>query len=179
MVWTAPMTFVPNRVLTAAQLNTHLRDNLLETEVGKAANASGYFVAAGAGQIAERVPKAATVGTAESTDAVEWTDLATAGPEVTVTTGTRAFVFIYGKLSNSTANSMAAMNWAVSGATERDPIWDTALAADGLTAANGLRFSNVDLISTLNPGENTFTMKYKVGSGTGTFDDRRIAVLPF
>lgn len=36
MAWTAPMTASANGTLTAAQFNTHVRDNLLETETAKA-----------------------------------------------------------------------------------------------------------------------------------------------
>lgn len=36
MAWTAPLTAALNGTLTAAQFNTHVRDNLLETEAAKA-----------------------------------------------------------------------------------------------------------------------------------------------
>jgi hypothetical protein len=35
------------------------------------------------------------------------------------------------------------------------------------------------MISSLTPGSNTFTMKYRVTAGTGTFLARQIAVIPF
>lgn len=46
--WTAPRTWVASAILTAAQLNTHLRDNLLETLVAKVTTAGdiGYATAA-------------------------------------------------------------------------------------------------------------------------------------
>lgn len=45
MAWTVPSTFVDGYPLTAAQLNTLIRDNLLETAPAKAiAATNGYFV---------------------------------------------------------------------------------------------------------------------------------------
>ena len=48
MAWTAPRTWVVGEVLTAALLNTHLRDNLLETAVAKVTTAGDVVYATGA-----------------------------------------------------------------------------------------------------------------------------------
>lgn len=47
------MTFVSNAVLTAAQLNTHLRDNLLETAPAKATAPGRFIVSTGLNSISE------------------------------------------------------------------------------------------------------------------------------
>ena len=51
MAWTAPRTWVATETLTAALLNTHLRDNMLETAPAKAANAGEWFRATAANAI--------------------------------------------------------------------------------------------------------------------------------
>ena len=60
MAWTAPMTAVANAVFTAAQFNTHVRDNLLETAPAKATTTGGYFVATGTNTIVQRVASVAS-----------------------------------------------------------------------------------------------------------------------
>lgn len=48
MAWTTPRTWVANDVLTAAQLNTDVRDNMNETAVAKVTTAEDILVATGA-----------------------------------------------------------------------------------------------------------------------------------
>ncbi|MFT2016282.1 hypothetical protein ACMA1D_10630 [Streptomyces sp. 796.1] len=177
------MTFTTNTVLTAAQLNTHLRDNLLETEAARAQAAGDFFAVEGINRIGRRRVAYARIqgNSSETTTSTEYADLPTVGPSVTVTTGTRAFVWIGAHMTASLANSRVRMSWAISGATERDALDSTALAHDGLTAGSATRRSNYDLIqTTLTPGVNTFTAKYRVGASsvTGTFQNRILIVFP-
>lgn len=58
MAWTAPRTWVTDEVVSASQLNAHVRDNLLETAPAKAAASGDLFQATGATAIA-----ALTLGT--------------------------------------------------------------------------------------------------------------------
>ncbi len=48
MAWTAPRTWVTAEVVTAALMNTHLRDNLLETSTAKVTTAGDLTYATGA-----------------------------------------------------------------------------------------------------------------------------------
>lgn len=178
MAWTVPMTFTANTVLTAAQLNTHLRDNLLETTTAKASTSSQIFAAEGMFRIAARTPSVASVTTSETTTSGEWVDLATAGPSVSVVTGTRAIVWMSCNTQNSGTAGGNNITYELSGDTERDPLYSTSLRFDGVTAANPMSFSMVDFNTTLNPGTNVFTMKYRRGSGTATFSNRQICVWP-
>ena len=41
-----------------------------------------------------------------------------------------------------------------------------------------MSFSMFDMNTTLTPGTNVFTMKYRRGSGTATFSNRQICVWP-
>lgn len=174
------MTAVANSIFTAAQFNQYVRDNLNETAPAKAVNAGGYFVATGVNAIVERTAGNDLVNASEDTASTSFTDLTTPGPAVTKTTGTSAFVAVYGLVSNNTAGSSALMSFAVTG--------DTAVAASdtrsvtyqpgSVAAARSIRASAITLIDGLTPGSNTFTAKYRVTGGTGTFNNRRIAVLP-
>lgn len=177
------MTFTAATALTAAQLNTHLRDNLMETETAKAflpASGASWFCGTGPNAIAQRNITTARVTTTETTTKTDdWADLATPGPAVTVTTSTSALVFMSVNFENNTLNAMTRCNWGVTGKTEREPLDMTELRLDGVPAANPNSYGTVDFITTLTPGVNTFTMKYRVGSGTGTFRYRCLTVMAF
>jgi hypothetical protein len=173
------MTATSGAVLTAAQWNSNVRDNLNETAVAKATTANSIFVATGANALAERIPGGNTVLTSQSTTSTSYTDLATAGPSYTVTTGTTATVLWFVKMDNTTNGSVSKCSVAVSGAT-------TTAASDNYAAWCEHDSSNLDSLTfmgmnrfTLTAGSNTFTMKYAVGANTGNFSNRQIMVFPF
>lgn len=178
MAWTAPMTAVANAVFTSSQYNTHVRDNLLETAPAKATVAGTYSIATGPNSIQERVPTTAEVNTNEGTSTTTYTDLATPGPSVTVTTGTKAIVWFNSQVVNSSANVETYATVEVSGATtiSADDSW--AICQDGAPASQFWGFGTTTMFTTLNSGSNTFTMKYRVSAGTGTYRRRNIIVLP-
>lgn len=179
MAWNAPITFVANAVLTAAQLNAQVRDNLLETAPAKATAANRIMVTTGANALAEREIKDDVIETEQSTDSTTYADLGTIGPTVTLTTGTLALVLINAHVKHDTSGGHAWASFAVTGAT-------TSVAVDGravlfsadVTGTGGIRAGVASLIA-LTAGSNTFTMKYRVsGSGTtGRFGRRRIQVV--
>lgn len=180
MAWTAPMTAVAGSVFTAAQFNTFIRDNLLETAPAKATTAGRHFAATGLNAIAERASSTDFTGTGETTSSTSYTDLATVGPAVTVTTGVQAWVFTSALVSNDTNSTSSSFAHAISGATSstaNDNHRGTYVRSD-VTGTTGARFTTVSLRTGLTPGSNTFTMQYKVSGGTGTFSARAIAVLP-
>lgn len=176
MAWTAPMTAVASSVFTAAQFNQFVRDNLNETGPAKATTAGGHFAVSGTNEISERVSATASVLTSETTTSTSYTDLTTPGPEVTVTTGPYAFVIVHGSMENSGAGS-SRMAYEISGATTTAPADNRGIGVFGGAGVN-VTVSGVALHTTLTPGSNTFTAKYKVTSGTGTFISRRLMVLP-
>jgi hypothetical protein len=61
MAWTAPRTWLSGEAVTAALLNTHVRDNLLETMAAKAVAADDLFQGTAANALA-RIARSATVG---------------------------------------------------------------------------------------------------------------------
>lgn len=114
-----------------------------------------------------------TVATSETTTSVPFTDLATPGPEVELTTGVAALVVINGVLSN--AGGFALIGVEVSGASS---IAATDTRSLQWTGAGAWRGSAMYLIEGLTPGVNIFTLKYRVDAGTGTFTQRNLVVIP-
>jgi hypothetical protein len=149
-------TFVAGNVLTALQLNDSF----------DAVNLAKYI-------------SGAKIDTVQTTTSSSFTDLATAGPSVTVTTGTKALVIIGCGLYNGTVGAKAVMGFAISGAT-------TTAASDAFVfnfqnpggATNIVSTAASAFVVTVTAGSNTFTAKYKSSSGTSTFENRSIIVIP-
>jgi hypothetical protein len=122
----------------------------------------------------------ATVATDQTTTSTSYADLATAGPAVTVTTGTKALVSIKASMANGAALTGQMMGVAVSGAT-------TVAASD--TYGAGYKYiggptnfqpvmAATFLITGLTAGSNTFTAKYRSVTGdTIYFKERMISVV--
>lgn len=176
MAWAAPMTAVASSVFTAAQFNMFIRDNLNETAPAKATTASGYFTVSNTNEITERISESAAVLVQETSTSTSYDDLATQGPAVTVDTGPNAMVIVHGSMANSGTGS-ARMSYEVSGSTSIAGADNRGVGVYG-SANTGVLASGVTLHSDLVPGSNTFTAKYRVSSGTGTFLSRRIVVFP-
>lgn len=177
MAWTTPLTAVSNTALTAAQWNASVRDNLLETAVAKATTAGRIFVATGTNSIAERAISAQTISTSQTTTSTSYADLATVGPAVAVTTGTQALCFWEAQMSCSVSNTSVRSAVAVSGASTFGASDSEDLYIDGLPAGQQIRAAAFQMWTGLTGGSNTFTQKYKVGAGTGTYLDRQLAVI--
>lgn len=184
MAWTAPMTAVANAVFTAAQFNTHVRDNLLETAPAKATTPGSIFVTDAANAISERIPiMAEEPSSAGTTTSATYTSTLTSGgtnPAVTCDTGTSAIVMLEVRMSVASTTETTWCSYAISGAT-------TSVAADQYaifytnpgTSGKGIRMGTAHLRTGLTEGSNTFTMQYKVtGGATGTYQARRITVIP-
>ncbi len=126
-------------------------------------------------------PGAAEVATNESTTTGTPTDLATAGPAVTVTIGANglALILLSADLSNSTLNAYAIMGFVASGANTIAANSSDALYNKASVASNNLSMSWGKLITGLTPGSTTFTSKYwRVVGGTASFALRKITVIP-
>lgn len=172
------MTAVAGATFAASQFNQYVRDNLNETAPAKATTAGQFFVSTGANSIAARQLASAVILTAETTTTTSYTDLATVGPQVSATTGPNVLVMFASQIDNSSTNGASACSVAVSGATSISASDDWRIVRDGVTGGNPHRYGAAHLFTGLNPGTNIFTMKYEVGSGTGTFQRRELIVLP-
>lgn len=178
MTWTAPMTAVNGAVLTAAQWNTHVRDNLLETAPAKVSAAGQLIVSNGPNSLVARSPVANYVTAVENTTSVSFTDLTTFGPQVTALTGTAALVFVATILAQNTASAYAIVGYEISGATSTSADSTHGLNFRAGAANQQFRATSVDLLTNLTPGLNTFTMKYQASGGTAAFGQRVIVVIP-
>lgn len=185
MAWTAPKTFTSGSVLLFSELNTYLRDNLNQTFPALATTDNQYLVSTGANAPGVRSVKAARVETAETFVSAGGTfgDCATVGPTVSsVTTGTRALIFVSCCSSASTANPPTRMGFAVSGATTSGASTNQCFStSDPRTPAVNCRTAGCMVLSRtdLTAGSNTFTAKYQIDSGTATFQHRELIVMPF
>jgi hypothetical protein len=128
---------------------------------------------------------AATVATSQTTTSTSYTDLTTAGPSLTLTTGTTAIVQVHFRYSNSSGNAnnetgVGHMSFAVSGATTISAADATCAQGPQIHSSHVQTRSGVFYVSGLTAGSNVFTAKYRVSGsgtvGTGTFSERHIAV---
>lgn len=179
MAWTSPITFAAGSTLTAGQLNTYLRDNLNETAPAKATTVGRIFAATGANAIAEREIGSDFISTSQTTTSTAATDLATVGPQVTVTTGTQAIVGISCTMSTNVTDGRAFMGFAVSGATSISANDWLMIMHSSAGVANRVARLGIIYRPTLTAGSNVFTAKYKVAgtAPTGTFLNRRMFVI--
>lgn len=118
----------------------------------------------------------AEITTSQTTTSTSYTDLATVGPSVTVNIGANGMALVC--IFSIMTNSGAGINYAgveVSGASSVSP---TNVNACRNTGTSTIGASRTFLQTGLTPGSNTFTMKYNVNSGTGTFFNRSISVIP-
>lgn len=178
MAWNVPSTAVSGSPFTAATFNQQVRDNLLATAPALATTISSFFVTASANTLAERIPaQNSALGSSTTTSASYTPTLVDAiTTSVTVNTGSGALVMIYANLFNNTLANATYISFAVSGATVSSSNDDRALQRD---FTGGQRSGIMVYQNGMTPGNNTFTLQYKVAAGTGTFSVRRIAVIPF
>lgn len=179
MAWTAPMTAIAGNAFTAAQFNTYVRDNLLETAPAKATAAGNIFVSTGTNAIAQRVPGSVSVSGSGTTSSSSYTSVLTGStaPSVTVTTGEKAMVAISARVTSSNTSAVY-FSYGVSGATTVAPSDSWSAFVSGST--NTMRIGASGIITGLTPGSNTFTMQYRAtGSATGTYQLMNISVIPF
>lgn len=177
MSWSSPMTAVANSVFTAAQFNTFVRDNLNETAPAKATAPGRLIVTAGLNSVVERPIVSQLVATGQTTTGTGYGDLATVGPTVTVTTGTSAIVMWSAQMSNDTAGGLCIASYGVTGASSVIGDDGAAVMFTSAVSTHIGRYGAADFVG-LTAGSNTFTMKYRVSTGTGTFSRRTLIVIP-
>jgi hypothetical protein len=171
MAWMVLAAYVGGQTITSAWLNGVV-SNFNETAPGKATTAGYHFASTGTNSIAERAILTAQVPATETTASTTYTNLATAGPSVTLTTGTSALVWAASSCSNSGANaSIATVN--ITGATTSGASIDEAVTNLGTSVT---RATSCCLYA-LTAGSNTFQMQYRVIAGTGSFGSRRVTVM--
>ena len=125
-------------------------------------------------------PLQADVAASETTSSTTYTDLATVGPAVTKTlvAGQKVLVGV-GCWSNHTTTAHNRMSFAVSGASTLAAADANAFGSQQAATNNDARGMYWTVYTATNSGSHTFTAKYKTGSATATFLERRIVVKPF
>lgn len=180
MSWTAPHTATASETLTAAIWNATVRDDLTETEAFNGSGNEGcHSITLAAHSVGEGITSSSVVTTTENITATSYGNLATFGPSVGVGTGTSALVFMSAEVSNSSANSSARFSMSVTGASTIAESDDWSCLTDGLAAFATSRRSVTHRVTGLTVGVNTFTMRYKAGSGIASFGKRELVVIPF
>lgn len=158
MSYVAPRTWVTGEIVSAAQLNQDIRDNI--DDLHRRTTAPGASVAAN-----------------ESTASLTYVNLTTTGPAVTATVGGSGLLLVAVKcrLYGSALAVEPTMGFDVSGASTITNSDDHAVSTSTTTGAN----VGATRLLNLAAGSNTCTAKYKVGSaGTGNFLARHIAAVP-
>lgn len=182
MAYSTPLTAVANATLTAAQWNASVRDNILETPAAKATATGRMYISNGVNSIVERVPSIARVtGGGQGTASTSFTDLTTVGPTISsLATGTSAIFAVSAFVQNSSAGQGGYMGCAVSGASTIAADVTRSMRVISETAAANQKMSYIGMFSgTLTAGANTFQAKYSsIASGTATFDERELLVIP-
>lgn len=120
------------------------------------------------------------VDTSETTTSTSFTDLATVGPTVTLTTGTKALIVITSYLHNSTNSTTNFIGFEVSGATSIAPDSTRCLFLSNTSTGNArpeLRYSWAYILTGLTAGSNTFTLKYRCSGGTLNAQNRILSVV--
>lgn len=180
MAWTAPMTAVDGDLLTAIDYNVNVRDNFRETAPAIASAPGSIWVVDGGNRIIERqigndyVTTENNIKTFQNTFA----EVQVAGPMVSLKTGTHAIVSYSCEMMNRVDNAQANASFEVSGATTIKPSNEYRLVHDAVNPYKWTRQSVTTRV-TLNPGWNTFRMKYHTGNrGPIHFRRREIVVLP-
>jgi hypothetical protein len=179
MAWTTFPTLTDGQILTGAHMQL-VRDNFAETAPAKATTAGRIFVATGTNAVAERAILNNVVTTIETTSTTTYTDLATGGPAVTLTTGTQALAFLSVRLQNQVAGAQALASVAVSSAStvaasDNDCVRTLSDAINSMIRATVcIHFTGT---SALTAGSNVFTAKYRVSASTGTFAERSLTVI--
>jgi hypothetical protein len=176
------MTAVADTYITVSQFNVHVRDNLLETEAGRAVNPAWLWFADGPNQSSEHQIEDHVIEDSESTTSEEYTDLETYGPTVTLTCNNWILIFTNCRIANSGANASYASYEVAS--EEEGAFLDEAKASRALIRDGGAgtanRYGQVSSLKGLaGRGRYRVTMKYRTNSGTtGTFQQRRLQVMP-
>ena len=115
----------------------------------------------------------------ESTSSSSYTNLATTGPSVTITTGTKALVTVTCFMQqNSSSGGYGYMSFDVTGASSISAS-DTRAVYNRMvySSDDGMRASVTTLVTGLTAGSNTFTAKYKSSPSTTSFNNRSIIVV--
>ena len=122
----------------------------------------------------------ALIDVEESTTSLTYAHLTTAGPSlssVQIGPSGKALVIVSCRLRNSLAGALSYASFEVTGGVNYGIFNRDAVMYESSNAGDFMRGTAVTLVTGLAQGGNTFTMRYAVDSGTGSFGHRRITVV--
>lgn len=183
MAWTTPMTAVANEVFTAAQYNTYVRDNLLETAPGICEFPSQYFYKLGNQLYANTVGSQFTGAAASNITSTTYAD-APDGQDTPLVREIHSggfLLWVGGQVANTSATGTTYMSVEIT----RESNGEVVYAASDDIAFFGTGTGVVASTAGPHPSPGVyddiyvFTMKYRVSSGTGIIASRTLHVFPF
>lgn len=182
MAWSAPMTWVPETSISAANLNLFVRDNLLETEVAKATGAGQLLVSAGNNEVAMRSKGGQLVTPQVTTTSTTPTTLS-GGPSFSVTHGGNMLV-LWAAEMQMTAGTGGTVSYMYCGPSITGQAGASTSRAIAHSATNNalVRYAGQTILTGMTPGTHTVEMVYwrsNVTSFTAGFANRELAVIPF
>lgn len=149
MAWTTPQTWVDDELVTASDLNTHLRDNLNALK----APPTAYAVRDNLGDYST---------TATDFELIDNTNL-----KLTLTThGGDVFVWLLGTFYHATSGGRVYLDIQVDGSGRLMSTYAGGLASDTLESSERLITLPPILVSGLSAGEHTFSPMWRTNSGT-------------
>lgn len=122
----------------------------------------------------------AVVATSQTTTSTSYTDLATAGPSVTVVVppSGRILVIVGCSASNSVVNDASVMSFELSGANTLAGSDSRAVTHRAYDNGESDAKSRAVIVEGLTPGSTTVKAVYRSSGGTATFSSRDIAAIP-
>ena len=179
MPWTDPITFYDGDPLTAAQLNTFIRDNLLETAPAKATREGRLITTASIHSVAERQwardVKTDSINVENQWFVSEDEDGTPYGPTCTVAHGGALLIFYDALITVTAGNGNAVYAPGVNGNAPEHTNYALRSARDAT-----LRTGSVYYVE-LEPGVAEVSMYYGTSNQTTTarYDERRLTVIAF
>lgn len=195
MVWVPPMTAIAGEPLTAAQFNTHIRDNLNETATSKAYEDALTFTTTTENEIRASKIDQQHVTNLSWTQSQEYTDLNETGPTIYFTTGGAAIIWLDTAFMNhgSSIGEKSFMSFELGpvdfvgqqevssvlrAPNDEHALWFTKGTAS-LYPDEVMKFAGTFWVADLEP-ERLYRAraKYRCTGGVGIFQFRKIGVIP-
>lgn len=183
MAWSTPKTWVAEDLLTAAELNLQIRDNLLETEAASANDIGSLLVSSGENSVSWRRPVQAETAATVTTTSPTPVGLGGNTPQVTFTTNGACLILFAARMQRtagvSTADDYVNCGPQINGVTGAEAAIARAVR---VTSTPLVRYSGHVLHYDIPPGTYTAQLMYWVtnttGGLTGSYGHRSICVIP-
>jgi hypothetical protein len=118
-----------------------------------------------------------SITTSQTLTSQSYSDLATVGPAVTLTTGTKVLVMWAVHTNTGGSNNNCFVDFQITGATSRSANDETALVTPEYGGNENMRLTGFTRVN-VTAGSNTFTLKYKQKNNTqATYKNRQIIVI--